>query len=78
MADLCSTAMAGKQVEARELNARLQALHEAMFLESNPIPVKWALAEQGRIGHYLRLPMTQLAPAYHGQVRAALRLLDLL
>ncbi len=78
MADLCSTAMAGKQVEARELNARLQALHEAMFLESNPIPVKWALAEQGRIANHMRLPMTQLAPAYHGQVRAALRLLDLL
>ena len=78
MADLCSIAMAGKQEEARELDAKLQALHEAMFLESNPIPVKWALATQGLIGHHLRLPMTQLAPAYHGQVRAALRLLNLL
>jgi len=78
MADLCGAAIAGKQVEARELDAKLQALHEAMFLESNPIPVKWALAEQGRIAPHLRLPMTQLAPAYHGQVRAALRLLNLL
>jgi 4-hydroxy-tetrahydrodipicolinate synthase len=78
MASLCHLAMTGQETEARALNAKLKALNEAMFLESNPIPVKWALAKQGRIGHHLRLPMTQLAPAYHGQVRAALRLLDLL
>jgi 4-hydroxy-tetrahydrodipicolinate synthase len=78
MAELCELAIAGKWDEAMALNANLQTLHEAMFLESNPIPVKWALAEMGRIGRHLRLPMTQLAPAYHEQVRAVLRMLDLL
>jgi len=78
MAQMCKLAMAGQEIEARALSAKLKALNEAMFLESNPIPVKWALAEQGRIGPHLRLPMTELAPAYHDKVRAALRLLDLL
>lgn len=78
MAKLCRLAMSGQKAEARELDAKLQPLHKAMFLESNPIPVKWALAEMGLMGHHLRLPMTRLAPEYHEQVRAALRLLDLL
>ncbi|MFC1777691.1 4-hydroxy-tetrahydrodipicolinate synthase [Pseudomonadota bacterium] len=78
MAQMCKLAMAGQEIEARALSAKLKALNQAMFLESNPIPVKWALAEQGRIGPHLRLPMTELAPAYHDKVRAALRLLDLL
>ncbi len=78
MAKLCSLAVAGKEAETRALNAKLQALNEALFLESNPIPVKWALARQGRIGYHLRLPMTELAPAYHEPLSAALRALDLL
>ena len=78
MAVLCRLAMAGEETQARSLNARLQPLNEALFLESNPIPVKWALARQGRIGHHLRLPMTELAPACHEQLIAALRALDLL
>ena len=68
----------GEKAEARELNARLLPLNTAMFLQSNPIPVKWALARQGRIGPHLRLPMTELEPAYHEQVTEALRALDLL
>jgi len=55
----------------------LQPLNTALFLQSNPIPVKWALARQGRIGHHLRLPLTELAPAYHEQLTAALNALDL-
>lgn len=78
MAELCRLAMAGEETKARSLNAKLQPLNKALFLESNPIPVKWALARQGRIGHHLRLPMTQLAPACHEQLIAALRALDLL
>ena len=78
MAELCRLAMAGEESKARSLNAKLQPLHKALFLESNPIPVKWALARQGRIGHHLRLPMTELAPACHEQLIAALRALDLL
>lgn len=77
MSELCRLAMAGFTEETRALNKRLAPLHEALFLESNPIPVKWALARQGRIGDHLRLPMTQLATAYHEQLLSAMRSLDL-
>jgi len=78
MAELCSLAMAGQEAETRALNARLEPLNKAMFLQSNPIPVKWAVARQGRIEKYLRLPMTELAEAYHEPVVTALRSLNLL
>jgi 4-hydroxy-tetrahydrodipicolinate synthase len=78
MARLCQLALAGDQVETRALNARLLPLSKALFLESNPIPVKWALARQGRIGGHLRLPMTELAPVFHEPLTEALRALDLL
>ncbi|HEY5775892.1 MAG TPA: 4-hydroxy-tetrahydrodipicolinate synthase [Xanthomonadales bacterium] len=78
MARLCQLASAGDQAQTRALNARLLPLSKALFLESNPIPVKWALARQGRIGGHLRLPMTELAPAFHEPLSGALRALDLL
>jgi len=78
MARLCQLAMAGDVAEMRDLDARLLPLSKALFQESNPIPVKWALARQGRIGNHLRLPMTELAQAYHAPLTAALRALDLL
>lgn len=78
VARLCALALAGKEVETRELNSKLQALNEAMFLQSNPIPVKWALACQGRMGGHMRLPMTDLAPEYRERVRTALADLELL
>lgn len=78
MAKLCSLALAGDEVATRALDARLRPLNSALFLESNPIPVKWALARQGRIGYHLRLPMTTLAPEYHDQLTAVMRELDLL
>jgi len=65
-------ALAGKKQEARKLDAALQPLHKAMFLESNPIPVKWALARTGMIAEGIRLPLTPLAKQYHGQVVEAL------
>ena len=77
MAELCRLAMTGQTEEARVLNKGLAPLHKALFLESNPIPVKWALARQGRIGNHLRLPMTEFAPLYHEQLLAAMRSLDL-
>jgi dihydrodipicolinate synthase/N-acetylneuraminate lyase len=77
MSELCRLAMTGFTEEARALNKRLEPLHQALFLESNPIPVKWALARQGHIGDHLRLPMTELAPAYHEQLLAAMQSLDL-
>lgn len=78
MADLCRLAIAGEATEARSLDALLQPLSKALFQQSNPIPVKWALARQGLIGDHLRLPMTELDQAYHGPLLAAMRALDLL
>jgi len=66
-------ALASKHAEARKLDAILQPLHKSMFLESNPIPVKWALWRMGMIGNGIRLPLTALATHYHSQVEAALR-----
>jgi 4-hydroxy-tetrahydrodipicolinate synthase len=78
MAQLCQLALEGKQGETRELDARLRGLSKALFLESNPIPVKWALARLGLIGGHLRLPMTGFAQVYHEQLTAELRALNLL
>ncbi len=78
MAELCSVAMAGDEAATRALAARLAPLSKALFLESNPIPVKWAVARQGRIGHHLRLPMTELSREHHAQLVSAMRALDLL
>lgn len=78
MAKLCKLALAGDEVATRALDAKLLPLSRALFLESNPIPVKWALARQGHIGYHLRLPLTELGPAYHEQLTSAMRTLDLL
>ena len=73
MAEMCAAALAGDGVRARATNDRLLPLHRKLFVEANPIPVKWALAEMGLIGSELRLPLTPLATQYHETVRAALR-----
>jgi 4-hydroxy-tetrahydrodipicolinate synthase len=73
LAQVCILALAGNASEARALDATLQCLHENLFLESNPIPVKWALQQMGKIGQGIRLPMTELSPQYHQAVREALR-----
>jgi 4-hydroxy-tetrahydrodipicolinate synthase len=65
-------ALARDHVGARKLDAKLQVLHKAMFLESNPIPVKWAMARMGLISHGTRLPLTTLGPQFHTQVESAL------
>lgn len=65
-------ALARNYSEARKLDGQLQVLHKAMFLESNPIPVKWALWRMGMIDSGIRLPLTPLAKQFHGQVEAAL------
>jgi len=66
-------ARAGKAADARRLDFQLQQLHKAMFVESNPIPVKWALARMGLIGDGIRLPLTPLARQYHAQVIEGLK-----
>lgn len=70
---MCVAALAGDAARAEQLDAVVAGLHEHLFAESNPIPVKWALAEMGRIEDGIRLPLTWLSPAYHEQVRSALR-----
>jgi 4-hydroxy-tetrahydrodipicolinate synthase len=73
VSDVCAAALANDVVTARSRNARLMSLHARLFVEANPIPVKWALAEMGLIHNALRLPLTPLSPRYHDVVRAALR-----
>jgi len=78
MAELCELAMAGSRQAARELNSKLEPLHKALFLQSNPIPVKWAVALQGRAGKHLRLPLTLLAEEYRDQLSDAMKTLNLI
>jgi 4-hydroxy-tetrahydrodipicolinate synthase len=74
---LCRAAEEQDWDEAKRLDGRLRPLYEALAVETNPIPVKWALAEMRRIGPVLRLPMTPLDPGHHETVRKALQELDL-
>ncbi len=73
MSEMCAAALAGDVRRARACNDRLLPLHRKLFVEANPIPVKWALAEMGLIENELRLPLTPLSPQYHEAVRSALR-----
>ena len=73
MAEVADAAVAGDAEMANRLNAPLMALHERLFLEANPIPVKWALMEMGKISTGIRLPLTELSAEHHEPVRDALR-----
>ena len=73
MGEMCAAALAGDVATARERNNRLLGLHRKLFVEANPIPVKWALAEMGLIHNELRLPLTPLSPQFHDTVHTALR-----
>jgi 4-hydroxy-tetrahydrodipicolinate synthase len=70
---LCAAALAGDRAGAEALNRTLEILHRVLFVQSNPIPVKWALHEMGLIPPGIRLPMTPLAAEFHDTVRQALR-----
>ena len=72
MHDMVALARAGDVAGARRVDARLRPLHEALFVESNPIPVKWALSELGLIQPGIRLPLTPLSERHHATVRRAL------
>jgi 4-hydroxy-tetrahydrodipicolinate synthase len=72
MHDLCRAALQGNAVLSEELNKKVAILHQVLFCESNPIPVKWALHDMGRVSVGLRLPLTELASQYQAQVHAAL------
>jgi len=73
MSDMCAAAMRGEAAIARAINDRLMPLHKALFIESNPIPVKWALHEMGMMPDGIRLPLTWLSPRCHEPLRQALR-----
>jgi len=72
MHQMCAAALVGDVKRAREINLRLLGLHQRLFVEANPIPVKWALAEMGMIEHGLRLPLSPLSERFHQAVREAL------
>ena len=72
MRQMCAAALVGNVQRARELNLKLFPLHQRLFVEANPIPVKWALAEMGMIEAGLRLPLSPLAEKFHQTVREAL------
>ncbi len=73
VARLCRLAAEGQYDEAEMLDATLQALNELLFVESNPIPVKWAVSQMGLMDDHIRLPLTPYSAQYHDQMRAAMR-----
>jgi 4-hydroxy-tetrahydrodipicolinate synthase len=72
MADMVTAALRGDRAGATQIDQRLVALHRNLFVESNPIPVKWALARMGLMSGTLRLPLTELSPEYHAVVTESL------
>jgi 4-hydroxy-tetrahydrodipicolinate synthase len=73
MHEMCKFALEHKEKEARRINDRLMGLHKDLFIEANPIPVKWALKEMGLIKGGIRLPLTPLSARHHETVRQAMR-----
>jgi 4-hydroxy-tetrahydrodipicolinate synthase len=73
MHDMCVAAMAGRHAEAAALNEKLMPLHLAMFVEPNPIPVKWAMARLGLMGRGIRLPLTPLSERLEDELLAAMK-----
>lgn len=78
MAAVCRAAVAGDEVAARAANEPLELLHSRLFLEANPIPVKWALHQMGMIGEGIRLPLTPLSESAQGPLREAMVVAGLL
>ena len=73
MHEMCQLALAGKKKEAETINQRLMGLHTKLFVEANPIPVKWAVHKMGLISPSIRLPLTQLSENYHEVVKQAMQ-----
>ncbi len=78
MHEMCMAARAGNVKKACEINAKLFGLHQKLFVEANPIPVKWVLQQMGLIKAGIRLPMVKLSAQYHDVLRAAMRQADLI
>ena len=73
MHEMCAAALRGEVARAREINFQLLGLHRKLFVEANPIPVKWAVARMGKMKNVLRLPLTPLSSTAQPQVEAAMR-----
>jgi len=72
MAQMCAAALAKDDAKARELDSKVADLHKYLFIESSPIPAKWALQQMGLIGAGIRLPLTPLDAKFHGEVAGAM------
>jgi 4-hydroxy-tetrahydrodipicolinate synthase len=73
MHEACAAALSGDLAGARAIDASLQSLHKDLFVEANPIPVKWGVARMGIIGNAIRLPLVELASTHHETVLRAMR-----
>ena len=73
MHEVCAAALSGDLAAAQAIDLRLQPLHKDLFVEANPIPVKWAVARMGLIGNAIRLPLVELSAAHHDTVLRAMR-----
>lgn len=73
MHEMCEAAFKGDLITARAINNKLLGLHQKLFVEANPIPVKWAAAQMGLIGEGIRLPLTPLSAPYHEILKLAMR-----
>jgi len=76
MHEMCAAAIVGDSERAHGIDGQLRALHQELFIESNPIPVKWAVHEMGFIKKGIRLPLTWFSDEYHEIVRDAMRQAD--
>lgn len=73
MHEMCAAAIRGDALQARAINAKLFALHQKLFVEANPIPVKWVLKEMGLIGAGIRLPLVPLSSQHYAALRSAMQ-----
>jgi 4-hydroxy-tetrahydrodipicolinate synthase len=77
MSQMCAHALAGNAMEASAVDKKLELLHQDLFLEANPVPVKWALHAMGKIDRGIRLPLVELDAQYHVKVLKALAQADI-
>lgn len=77
MHQMCAAGLAGDVKKARDINFKLLALHQKLFVEANPIPVKWAVAQMGLIGSGIRLPLTPMSAQFNEAVAEAMRHADI-
>ncbi|MDP2828820.1 MAG: 4-hydroxy-tetrahydrodipicolinate synthase [Sulfuricellaceae bacterium] len=78
MHEMCEAAFRGDVPAARAINAKLFGLHQKLFVEANPIPVKWVVAQMGKIDTGIRLPLTPLSAHHHDSLKAAMRQAEIL